>query len=86
MEERIEISDIEKLLKEIKSRVESEEGALGIIETHPIPVLLAAFGAGVLLSQIDDLLIGKAESGKSFPALESILKLGLPLIMKKFIK
>lgn len=86
MEERIERQDIEKLLKEIKIRMGSEDDLLGIIEKHPIPVLLAAFGAGVILSQVDDFLIEKVETGGSCPAIGGIMKVGLPLIMKKFIR
>ena len=86
MEERIERQDIEKLLKEIKIRIGSEEDLLGVIEKHPVPVLLTAFGIGVILSQIDDFLIEKVETGKSCPAIEGIMKVGLPLIMKKFIR
>ncbi|HNR44911.1 MAG TPA: hypothetical protein PLI06_01495 [Methanofastidiosum sp.] len=86
MEERIERQDIEKLLKEIKIRMGSEDDLLGIIEKHPVAVLLAAFGTGVILSQIDDFLIEKVETGKSCPAIEGIMKVGLPLIMKKFIR
>ena len=54
MEERIEREDIEKILKEIKNRIGSENDILQIIEKHQIPVLLDAFGAGIILSQIDD--------------------------------
>ena len=86
MEERIERQDIEKLLKEIKIRMGSEDNLLEIIEKHPIPVLLAAFGAGVILSQVDDFLIEKVETGGSCPAIDGIMKVGLPLIMKKFIR
>lgn len=86
MEERIERQDIEKLLKEIKTRMGSENDILTVIEKHPIPVLLAAFGAGVLISQIDDYLIEGIEGRKSCPAIDGIMKVGLPLIMKKFIR
>lgn len=86
MEERIEKEDIEKLFKEIKIRIGSQDDMLGIIKKYPLPVLLAAFGAGVILSQIDDFLIEKVESGKSCPAIDGIMKVGLPLIMKKFIR
>ncbi|MCC7571997.1 MAG: hypothetical protein KO464_01245 [Candidatus Methanofastidiosum sp.] len=86
MEERIQKEDIEKLLKEIKLRIGSEDDMLGVIEKHPVPVLLAAFGAGVLLSQIDDFLIEKVETGGSCPAIDEIMKVGLPLLIKKFIK
>ncbi|NYT04169.1 MAG: hypothetical protein GKC00_05620 [Candidatus Methanofastidiosa archaeon] len=85
MEQRIEKQDIEKLLKEIKMRMGSEGDILEVIEKHPIPVLLAAFGAGVILSQIDDLIIENVEKGKSCPAVDGIMKVGLPLIMKRFI-
>lgn len=86
MEERIEKEDIEKLLKEIKIRMSSQDDLIGVIKKHPIPVLLAAFGAGVILSQVDDFLIEKVETGKSCPAIDGIMKVGLPLIMKKFIR
>ncbi|MDY1592079.1 MAG: hypothetical protein RBS85_07995 [Methanofastidiosum sp.] len=86
MEERIERQDIEKLLKEIKIRMGSEDDLLGIIEKHPIAVLLVAFGTGIILSQLDEYLIEKVETGKSCPAIEGIMKVGLPLIMKKFIR
>jgi hypothetical protein len=85
MEQRIEKEDIEKLLKEIKMRIGSEGDILEVIEKHPVPVLLAAFGAGVILSQIDDLIIENVEKGKSCPAVDGIMKVGLPLIMKKFM-
>ena len=86
MGERIEKEDIEKLLKEIKIRMDSQNDMLGIIEKHPLTALLVAFGAGVILSQIDDFLIEKVETGKSCPAIDGIMKVGLPLIMKKFIR
>lgn len=86
MGERIERNDIENLLNEIKIRLDSENEVLEIIEKHPIAVLLAAFGAGVILSQIDDYLIEKVETGKINPAINGIMKVGLPVIMKKFIR
>jgi len=86
MEERIEKEDIENLLKEIKVRMGSQNDLLGVIEKHPLPALLAAFGAGVILSQIDDFLIEKVETGRSCPTIDGIMKVGLPLIMKKFIR
>ncbi len=86
MEEKIERDDIENLLKEIKARIGSEKDILDIIEKHPIPVLLAAFGAGFILSRMDNHIIEKLETGKSCPTMEGIMKVGLPLIMNKFIK
>lgn len=86
MEERIKREDIESILKEIKNRIGSENDILEIIEKHPIPVLLAAFGAGIILSQVDDYLIDNIEKGKSCPVAEGIMKVGLPLLMKRFVK
>lgn len=87
MEKRVEREEIEKLLKEIKVRMGSgNEDMAGIIKKHPLPILLAAFGAGVILSQIDDYLIENIETGRSYPSIEGIMKLGLPLIIKKFIR
>lgn len=86
MEEKINKEDIEKLLKEIKARISSENEFLEIIEKHPIPVLLVAFSAGVILSQIDDLVFENVKKGEgSSPFIDGIIKVGLPLIMKKFM-
>lgn len=86
MEERIDKEEIEKILKEIKIRISSENEFLEVIEKHPIPVLLVAFSAGVLISQIDDLVFEKVKKGEgSSPIIDGIMKVGLPLIMKKFM-
>ncbi|HOC77185.1 MAG TPA: hypothetical protein PLO36_00095 [Methanofastidiosum sp.] len=86
MEEKIEKEDIEKILKEIKLRINSEGDLKGIIEKHPIPALVAAFGLGVVLSMLDDYVgenIGKT-SGNS-QIIDGVMKVALPLIMKKMM-
>ncbi|NMC59833.1 MAG: hypothetical protein GYA51_10700 [Candidatus Methanofastidiosa archaeon] len=86
MEEKIERDDIERILKEIKLRMGSENDLLEVIEKHPIPILLVAFGAGVILSQIDDYLIENVgKSRENSPIFDTIMKVGVPLIMKKFM-
>jgi hypothetical protein len=86
MEGKIDREDIEKILKEIKIRISSENEFLEVIEKHPIPALLVAFSAGVVLSQIDDLFFEKVKKGEgSSPFIDGIIKVGLPLIMKKFM-
>lgn len=86
MEEKIVREDIEKLLKEIKSRIEPEDESPSLIEKYPIPIMLAAFGAGVILSRVDKNLFEDGDSEKSCPAVKGLLKIGLPLLIKKIIK
>lgn len=86
MEEKIVKEDLERLLKEIKVRIESKEETPNFIERYPIPTMLAAFGAGVILSQVEGHLFECEEDNRNCSAIQGLLKLGLPLILKKIIK
>lgn len=86
MEEKIEREDIENILKEIKLRISAESDLKEVIEKHPVPALVAAFGLGVVLSMIDDYVVENVKkTGNSSPIVDGFMKVGLPLIMKKFM-